>query len=259
MTAPITLAQISDTHLLADTTVLLRGANPWQSFQAVLRQVSRDQPDGIFLTGDLADQGSAGAYQHLLKAILPLKIPAYWLPGNHDQIEAMHRELQSPKFYGPQAIHLGSWLLISLNSVLPSAQFGEGYLSVSTLQRLRLALTQNLHKPTVIALHHHPVAIGIDWLDQMQVQNADALITLLESFPQVKVVLFGHVHLDFQYQHIFSQRPSPIYFYGCPSTCLQVTPPVPTAHAHLPGFRLLSLDPNGTHRTWVQRVEYVQQ
>lgn len=254
MISPITLAQISDTHLLADKTALLRGVNPWQSFQAVLHQVSQYQLDGVILTGDLADQGSADAYQHLVEAMLPFRLPTYWLPGNHDQVETMYWELQYPLLYGPQVINLGDWQLLSLNSVLSSAQFGEGYLSADALQWLKSVLTLHPNKPTVIALHHHPVAIGIDWLDQMQVQNADTFLALLDPFSQVKIVLFGHVHLDFRHQRVSSHSKSSILFYGCPSTCLQVTPPIPTTNDHLPGFRLLSLYPNGTHRTWVQRV-----
>lgn len=253
----LTLAQITDTHLLADPTAQMRGCNPWQSFQAVLREVRECRPDGLLLTGDLADQGDRAAYEQLRGAIAPLNLPTYWVPGNHDDVATAQTVLQGAQYYGPQsqglqAIDLGTWRLLLLNSVLPGAQFGEGDLASNPLRSLGAELTQHRHQPTAIALHHHPVPIGIDWLDQMQVQNAPALLALLESFAQVRLVLFGHIHQDFQHQ--LSTQSGEIAFYGCPSTGLQVTPQVATPGGHLPGFRLISLHPDGRHHTQVRRV-----
>ncbi len=251
MSRSILLAQLTDSHLLAQTTAQLRGCNPWQSFNAVLQQVVQHSPDGLLLTGDLAEQGEAKAYEQLVSAISPLNIPTYWLPGNHDHLPTLQHTFQSlPTSQGLQSVNLGTWQLILLNSVLPQAKFGEGHLSPQQLQQLRTTLNQHPNKPSLIALHHHPIPIGINWVDQIQLQTPQTFLTLLDQFPNVKLVTFGHIHHEFKHQ-----MTSGLSFYGCPSTHLQVKPPQPALGQDQPGFRLFWLYSDGTYSTEVRRVK----
>ncbi|MEA5466248.1 phosphodiesterase [Leptothoe sp. PORK10 BA2] len=250
MRESILLAQVTDSHLLAQTTAELRGCNPWYSFNRVLQAVVQCQPDGLLLTGDLAEQGDRAAYEQLVGAIAPLQLPTYWLPGNHDHRPTLQQVFQQlPQSQGLTSIDLGPWQLILLDSVLPQAKFGEGYLSDEQLQQLHQNLSQAPNQPTLISLHHHPVPVGIDWVDQMQVQNSPGFLELLAQFSQVKLVVFGHIHHGFQQQTVDG-----VSFYGCPSTCLQVTSPELDVTDERPGFRLIWLDQNGSYRTEVKRV-----
>lgn len=251
MSDPILLAQVTDSHLLAQTTADLRGCNTWNSFKTVLREAVRCNPDGLLLTGDLAEQGEGEAYGHLVSAISPLGLPTYWLPGNHDCLPVLQQAFQDlPLSQGLTSVDLGPWQLILLDSVLFQAKFGEGHLSAQQLQQLQSHLQSHPHKPTLIALHHHPVPIGIDWVDQMQVQNAHEFLTLVNQFSNVKLVVFGHIH------HGFQQRTDGgLSFYGCPSTCLQVTSPELGVTEERPGFRLFWLYGDGGYRTEVRRVD----
>ncbi|MEM8642022.1 MAG: metallophosphoesterase [Cyanobacteria bacterium P01_G01_bin.54] len=256
------LIQITDTHLLAEPTAQLRGCTPWQTLQDCLRQVTAHQPDGLLLTGDLADQGQPAAYAALAEAVgaIPLRggkpndCPVYWLPGNHDDVTQLQAQCPFPEWYGLQAVDLGAWRLLLLNSVLPQAKWGEGYLAADQLHWLRQELAGCPDRPTLIALHHHPIATGIDWLDQMPVQNADEFLAVLADFAQVRMVLFGHIHHALAQSRSLTPGADPIWFYGCPSTCLQVSPAQPGPDADLPGFRLISLSDDGHHQTRVQRV-----
>ncbi|MGK7889036.1 MAG: metallophosphoesterase [Leptolyngbyaceae cyanobacterium] len=299
MTA-FTLVQITDTHLLADPTAQLRGCNPWQTLQDCLRQVATHQPNGVLLTGDLADQGQPAAYDALVAAVSTLGCPVYWLPGNHDDVTQMQVQLQihsgfaftplnpplqrgetpSPllsrsvprgrregwggvfkvigtrsEWYGLQAVDLGAWRLLLLNSVLLQAKWGEGYLAADQLHWLREELAKWRDRPTLVALHHHPVPTGIDWVDLMPVQNSADFLAILADFAQVRVVVFGHIHHELEQEQLLTPGAVPISFYGCPSTCLQVTPPQPVPDADLPGFRLLYLNEDGSHQTQIQRVQ----
>ncbi len=254
MSLPFLLAQVTDSHLLAQTTALLRGCNPWQSFNTVLREVMRCKPDGLLLTGDLAEQGDVEAYGHLVDAIAPFQLPVYWIPGNHDHLPRLQQICrQLPTAQGLTSVNLGSWQLILLDSVLPQAKFGEGYLSEQQLQRLQRYLRQSSHKPTLIALHHQPLPVGIDWVDLMQVQNADEFLSLINQFSNVKVVFFGHIHHEFR-----QETAEGISFYGCPSTCLQVTSLDVGIVEEKPGFRLIWLYADGTYRTKVRRVTIIR-
>ncbi|AFZ47800.1 metallophosphoesterase [Cyanobacterium stanieri PCC 7202] len=248
MTKPLTLIQISDAHLLPDSTQYLRGENPWYNLQRVLEQVKSHSPDGLLLTGDLADGGSAIAYKNLQKAMAEFDCPIYWLHGNHDDINQLKCILTPSQPLGYQTINLGSWRLLLLDSVLISAKFGEGYLPEVQLQWLEKELQQHPHKPTIITLHHHPIPTGIDWVDQIGVKNGTDLVRLLDSFSQVRFVLFGHIH------HALHHRHSHIDFFGCPSTFSQVIPPKPSLNDHLPGFRLIHLWNDGHFHTQVERI-----
>ncbi|MEM8612952.1 MAG: metallophosphoesterase [Cyanobacteria bacterium P01_H01_bin.105] len=256
MSRPILLAQVTDSHLLAQTTAQLRGCNPWQSIKAVLQQVAQYKPDGLLLTGDLAEQGEGEAYGHLVDAIASaltgqvIPLPIYWLPGNHDHLDTLRQTFQTlPASHGLTSIDLGVWQLILLDSVLPQSKFGEGYLVAEQLHKLRFWLKKHPLKPTLIALHHHPVPVGIDWVDQMQVQNACEFHALINQFSNVRLVVFGHIHHEFRQQS--AKGPS---FYGCPSTCLQVTSPKLGLLEENPGFRLFWLYGDGTYKTEVRRV-----
>jgi len=254
MTPFLTLAQITDTHLLEHPNDLLRGYNPLQNLKTVLHEVARHQPDGLLLTGDLADQGSTAAYEHLQAALSEFDCPVYWLPGNHDDVSNLKSVLQSSQYHPPQAIDLGEWRLLTLNSVLAEAKFGEGDLGEDQLQWLSAELKHYPHRPTVVALHHHPVPTGIAWMDQISLQNADDLLAVLDSAPQVRMVLFGHIHHALQHPWQRSNKKQ-VEFLGCPSSCSQIEPPTPVADHDRPGFRLIHLYRDGQYRTQVQRVQ----
>lgn len=246
---PFTLAQITDTHLLDHPSAQLRGCFTWRTLKTVLDHVSSEPIHSLFLTGDLADQGSLPAYQLLKDLIVPLQHPTYWVLGNHDHLESTTKVLTHPLFQTDKAFTLEGWRLILLNSVHPTARWGEGYLRPQELSRLEVELNHS-QLPTLITLHHYVLPTGIDWLDQIRLQNADQFISVIDRYPQVRVILSGHVHLA---SHQIRNR---VHFYTTPSTCLQV---MPTDHGNgseldWPGYRLLTLYPDGEHQTWVRRV-----
>lgn len=245
----INITQITDTHLLDFREDQLRGVKTWYSLQAVLAAAANCQPDHLLLTGDLADLGTAKAYQHLIDLVTSLNIPATWLPGNHDCPQTMQRCLDHPLLSPPQSMALDNWQLITLSTTTIPGGYGEGKLPEASLAWLNSELDNKRDRATLIALHQHPVTIGIDWLDQMGVVNDQALLDIIDQFPQVKLVLFGHIH------HAFHHRRNGVDYYGCPSTCTQVIPNHRSSpDLHQPGFRQLHLYPNGEHDTSLHRV-----
>jgi Icc protein len=242
--------QCSDTHLLPDPNGTLRGCSPWFSLQILLLEVKRHTPDLLLLSGDLADAGSPLAYQNLVNLIEPLHIPTAWVPGNHDHLETMLAFLSQPPFIPilSTGILLKGWQILGLNSVLLEDPIGRGILTPNSLSDLKQTL-MTVPEPTLLMLHHHPVATGIDWIDQMQVQNALEFRSLLHSYSTVKIVAFGHVHLALDTQE------GSIGFHSCPSTCTQVIPPNSSPTDHYPGFRIFFLSPDGSYTTQVLRTK----
>jgi 3',5'-cyclic-AMP phosphodiesterase len=243
----ITLAQITDTHLFADKNALMRGWPTWKSLQAVVQTVAEAQPDILLLTGDLADKGEGKAYRHLVELLDPLNIPIYSLPGNHDDGSKLASLLTGENFRSEKSFELAGWRTLLLDSVLVESQIGQGALSETSWQWLENQLETYVEQPTLIALHHHPLQTGIDWMDMMQLQESERFQALVARFAQVKLVIFGHIHAK------FLQRLGTIDYHGTPSTCIQVAT---LDDENLPGFRLIHLNEDGTYHTQVQRVAF---
>lgn len=89
-------------------------------------------------------------------------------------------------------------------------------------------------------------------MDQISLRNPDHLFAVLDRYPQVKVVLFGHIHQE------FALTRAGIEYLGCPSTCVQFKPSQPdfALDQQPPGFRLLTLHPDGQFDTAIKRVNY---
>lgn len=249
----IRVAQVTDTHLMKDREAQLRGVPTWHSLKAVLAEVAQTQPDLVLLTGDLADLGEPEAYQHLMDLVTPLQIPTYWIPGNHDDPALMSQWFEDPSGYvrSTKSFEVGGWRLILLDSVVAGASHGQ--LSEAALQELDQVLAADPERPTLVALHHNPMPIGSPLMDGMGLKNADAFFERIDAAPQVRLILFGHIHWEFH------TRRGSVDIYGTPSSCKQLSPTgeFQSADQQLPGFRLLELDPEGDHRTQIRRAQFL--
>jgi Icc protein len=88
-------------------------------------------------------------------------------------------------------------------------------------------------------------------MDAIALQNSADFLALVDRHPQVKLVLFGHIHQEFEHQR------QGVTYLGSPSTCVQFQPNrrefgIDTQAQ--PGFRLLTLFPDGSYETRVQRL-----
>lgn len=251
--AGMKIVQLTDTHLFADIQGEMKGCQTARSLQIVLEAVAQRQPrpDLLLLTGDLSQDDTEESYRVLLRLISPLGIPALWLPGNHDQAIALMEQVLSAFPASPQkCVQQGGWNLILLNS----SQWNEvsGRLSDNSLRWLEDRLRQFAPMPTLIALHHPPLAIGSAWMDAIGLQNREALFAVLDQHPQVKLVIFGHIHQE------FDQIRRGVRYLGTPSTCIQFSPNIDEFSidsTRQPGFREIMLYPDGRYETQVVRVE----
>lgn len=251
---PVRLLQMTDTHLGEQPGSCLLGMDTDRSLQAVLAQALAAHPsvDALLATGDLADHGSLPAYQRLRQYFDATGIPHFWLPGNHDDRALMAAVDQDGSLL-VNDLRLGRWQIILLDSQVPGEIGGE--LGAAQLALLRTALEagsrEGLH--ALVCLHHHPVAIGCDWLDEQQVSDADALFALLAEFPLARALLWGHVHqpLDREFRSL--------RLLATPSTCVQFAPGSRDFRADdlPPGYRWLHLYDDGRLETGVERVRGV--
>lgn len=247
----VLVAQVTDTHLFAQTWQTLKDIKTAESLQSVLNQLENRQPrpDYLLLTGDLSQDETPESYDRLVNQIAPLGIPAYWLPGNHDSLAAMQERLQGEPFRTEKSFAAGEWRIILLNSRIPGRV--EGALAPGELAWLEAQLRQYPQTPTLITLHHPPLPIGSEWMDAIALQNAEEFLALVDRHPQIKLVLFGHIHQEFEHQR------REVSYLGSPSTCVQFQPhkqEFGIDSQAQPGFRLLKLFAGGRYETHIKRV-----
>ena len=102
-----------------------------------------------------------------------------------------------------------------------------------------------------MCLHHQPVPVGCEWLDEQMVADARAFFEVLGRFPHVRAVLWGHVHQE------LDRRKDDLRLLCSPSTCVQFLPGQEdfAVDTLAPGYRWLELEPDGNVRTGVSRAE----
>lgn len=234
--------QVTDPHLFADSAASLRGTVTRQSLERVLEHI-RDaewQADIVTVTGDLIQDDSVAAYERFCSLMSTLDLPVYCIPGNHDTRAKMEQALQRDAFHYCENAQLGNWLVISIDSCRTDGAAGE--ISQQELQRLRGMLDTSKSEHVLVCLHHPPLPVGSKWLDTVGLVNADAFLDLIVQYPQVRGVIFGHVHQDFDSNY------HGIRIIGTPSTCRQFAPGSDefAIDEKPPAYRRLSLMDNGT-------------
>lgn len=223
---------ITDHHLGSSATVVNRGyATAW-ALERVLEAIAaseRHDADFLLCTGDLVDAGTDEEYAFArgLLGIEPAAevpgplvvrrpglegLPLYIVPGNHDPRSAWLRNL-FPKTPPRDPLDL-RWDHGDLAFAYLDLGVGgrAGDLREASLAYLDTVLAER--ERVVVVLHHHPIPVGIPWLDR-------ALPDGIERFWQrcrpdrVVAVVFGHAHVSIE------ERIDGVLAFGTRSTCFQ--------------------------------------
>ncbi|MGV3001156.1 3',5'-cyclic-AMP phosphodiesterase [Vibrio sp.] len=248
----ITLVQITDTHLFADDKGELLGVNTLSSFSAVVADIEKQalDYDALIMTGDVSQDHTDASYANFEQGIAPLSKPCYWLPGNHDYQPSMRSVYPSTQIQQDTHLLVGKyWQVILLDSQAEGSP--HGFLTEQQRQYLSDCLSEHSDRFSLVLLHHHPLLVGSQWLDQHCLHNSDEFWKTLEPFNNVKAVLCGHVHQDFHQVH------QGVEVLTSPSTCIQFKPRSNNFALDKvsPGWRSLSLKANGQLDTQVYRLE----
>ena len=251
--APLLLVQLSDSHLFAEPDGKLLGMDTTDSLRQVIRRVIEEQPsvDLVLATGDISQDGSFTSYERFLDMTESLAAPARWFAGNHDDLPAMRGVSDGRSLLEP-VVDLGNWRILLLNSAIPGAV--PGYLAADQLALLERSLTEAPDRHHLICFHHHPVPIGCRWMEPIGLRNPEALFAVLDRFSQVRALLWGHVHQE------FDQQRNGVRLLASPSTCVQFAPGSEEFQVgtEAPGYRWLRLFPDGRLETGVSRVTGIE-
>jgi Icc protein len=248
----VRLLHLTDPHLLANPEGTLQGVPTRRTLERVLDRVRAEEPDpaAFLLTGDLSQDETKESYRFLSDLFTPFDRPVIALAGNHDDPAAMAAgfaegggRVSTARSHG-----LGTWRVVVADTRVPG-EVG-GALAPKERAALDVALGEEPDRPTLLALHHHPVPTGCAWLDAIALAHPDALFRLLDRHPQVRCVVWGHVHQE------QDRTRNGVRLLSSPATCIQFRPG--SAKFALddrpPGYRWLDLRPDGTLRTGVRRL-----
>lgn len=252
---PVVLLQVTDSHLHANAASRMRGVNTYDSFLAVLDAVKRSPnwpPDAIIATGDLVQDESREGYHRFRSCLEPLAIPIYCIPGNHDDPSIMAEVLDIPPFQYCGQARLGSWHIIFLNSF--AAGEDAGSIGSEALAELDSVLAAEPDPPTMICMHHQPVAMGSLWLDGVGLKDAEQLLEIADRHAHVRALVWGHVH------QASDRMRGDIRLLSTPSTCAQFLPQSEffALDDLPPGCRWIELYPDGRIETtiaWIDSAE----
>jgi 3',5'-cyclic AMP phosphodiesterase CpdA len=239
----VILAHISDPHV---------STRDWAAADALALAVRavlglRPVPDALLLGGDVAEHADPREYARAAELLGRLPMPVYVLPGNHDDPERLVAGLGVPA--APFVVEVGDLRLIGLDTHVPGSEAGA--LGPGARAWLAETLAAAPEVPTIVAMHHPPVTIGVDSIDvaRLDPEDASAFAAIVAESPQVARVVSGHTH-----RGTFATvggRP----FVSCPSVYLQ-------ARLSLDGgpFELVPEPPSMLLHVWAggQIVSHVQ-
>lgn len=202
----------------------------------------------VLVTGDIIQDDTRAAYERFCRKLATLQLPVHCVPGNHDLAPLMQEVLAMRPFTCCGVYEQGPWLIAGIDS--SEAGMAAGKVSAEELDRLDALLQRTGAEHVLLALHHPPLPVGSQWLDQVGLLNSDEFLRIAAKSGKVRAIVFGHVHQEFAGDH------ASIRILGTPSTCrqFQVHSSEFAVDSRPPAYRRLTLHADGeidTKIVWV--------
>jgi len=241
------ILQFTDLHLSKSDELM--GINCDESFAAVKALSSQyHHIDLTLITGDISQDHSDASYHKCAEVFQYQNHPVAWITGNHDDNELQQRILSTGALTSKKRILFKHWQLLLLNTQIPGIVCGE--VNDAELASIKQAGIDYPKHHLLIVMHHHPIPMRSEWIDKHCLNNQQALWEVINKVPQVKGIVFGHVH-----QHVDKIKDG-VRVLGTPSTSVQFAPLMKefTIDTQQPGFRFMELLANGDIKTKIHRV-----
>ena len=230
----VLVAQITDVHLGFDP------GNPDEYNRQRLDQTLRvltamtPLPDLLLVTGDIADNGDdRESYLRFREATADLPFRVCPVMGNHDN-RAIFREIfpETPEADGFVQYTVEDLpVRIVVLDTLQTGRHGGGFDEVRA-RWLEARLAEAPERPTLLVLHHPPIATGLSWMtENPEARWVRKLRPIVEANRQIVAMVCGHLH-----------RPIVTRWAGtvlavCPSTAPQVALDMERMDAEAPDNR----------------------
>lgn len=214
------LVQLSDLHVQVGDGAGVAAERVERAIELVRRLDVA--PSAILLSGDIANDGGESEHARaveLLAPLLELGPPVLPMVGNHDDRARVRESLggvgnvvdMGAERHLQYAVDVGSMRILVLDT--QHTGHADGKLCDTRHAWLVDQLESAPDTPTILAMHHPPVAVGMPRFDAigMRADHADRFHQLLLEHAQVELVTCGHVHRP------YASRIAHAAVFGCPS------------------------------------------
>jgi 3',5'-cyclic-AMP phosphodiesterase len=191
------IAQITDSHVGAGPA----GDASADALAAAVAAIGELEPApvAVLFTGDIAANGLPEEYERVRELLAPLSMPVHPLMGNHDDRDALraafadHPGIAAAGEFLQYAADCGPVRLIAGDTHDPD-WYG-GRLGPDRLGWIEAELERAAGSPTILALHHPPILVGIHEFDVEIPLAADDREALRALPRQPDLLVAGHIHL----------------------------------------------------------------
>lgn len=245
---------ITDTHLLDQSDDVLHNINTKERLEKVLSHSQTQYPDIDFflITGDISQTGSEESYIIFKSVIEQYNFPVHCVPGNHDTPELLNKIVPGCPDKSINIIKLGNFSLVLINSWVEGEHYGK--ITQNCLQQLEEHLKNSKEQFNIIAIHHPPVLINSEWLDELRLHNQSDFLQIINMHHQRILLLCGHVHQE------VDRKIENLRLLSTPSTCHQYqagSKSMRCIDLPLPAYRFVKLTSLNNIVTKVHYLEYV--
>jgi 3',5'-cyclic AMP phosphodiesterase CpdA len=203
----------------------------------------KPRPDLLLATGDLADTGEDEvSYRRLQEAVADLPFPVFYAMGNHDgriAFRTLFPETDHADGFIQYAIEQYPLRILVLDT-LEEGRHAGGFCETRAAW-LRARLTEQPDRPTLLALHHPPLATGLSWMtEDPGAAWIGRLREIVSSHANIVAIVSGHLHR--QITTIWAGTRLSV----CPSTAPQVALDLDSIDPDQPDGRpMIVADPPG--------------
>ena len=196
------IAQIADTHLVADNAVDPMFQARTEDLRACIADINGldPPPDVVIHTGDVTQNGQAEEFAHAGSLLAALQAPLYVTPGNRDGREGMMQVFADEGYVSSDcsfihyAVEDHPIRLIAVDSL--SDDDAKGDFCHHRLAALDATLSEAPDRPTALFMHHPPFDVPAA-PDPFAYQRREAvadLAALISRHRQMVRIFTGHMH-----------------------------------------------------------------
>ncbi|HMT03073.1 MAG TPA: metallophosphoesterase [Burkholderiales bacterium] len=228
---------LSDTHFSKNNELLFKKYDVEYSINKLKNKIKKENPDYIFLLGDISQDGSIESYIKIRAFLSQFNCSKYVIMGNHDSGNIKY--MLDDKIILNNYLDIQNHRFIFLSSFKGDG-FNEGYISETELEKVKKYFNPNMQNYLLIH-HHFIIANGI--IDNAILENHLYFCKYIAKF-DFKAIFHGHVH------NAYSSKLGNTIVYANPSTCIQFALKKVLELEPVIGFRILNILKN----SYVQKV-----
>jgi 3',5'-cyclic AMP phosphodiesterase CpdA len=194
----LTIAQITDLHVTTDKDPLNQARNA-DRLRQVLKSIHAlvPRPAAIIASGDLADHGTPEEYEALKDILREAQIPIHFGLGNHDRRQTFRAAFSGVPVdangFVQYAVEIAGLRLVMCDTLEEGAE-GGGFCEARAAW-LKQTLDDAPGMPTLVVLHHPPIASGIQWMDEPPgTAWMSRLALAIRDRKQILTLACGHMH-----------------------------------------------------------------